>query len=199
MYLCPFINHQKIGKHDSSGAPESAHVRGEDTEGERKMKAIVYESHAGHTRAYAKLIGEKTGLPVYSVQEAKGKLDKGTEVLFLGWLMAGIVKGFKKAKKQYQVKAVCAVGMGNHTQAAAEKTARQNGMGNLPVFLIRGGLDMEKLSPIYRMMMNKLLSVLEKKKEKTAEIQGLIDVAKSKDDLPVTEEAAAHVLAYLKK
>jgi len=163
------------------------------------MKAIVYESHAGHTRAYAQLIGEKTGLPVYSLQEAKGKLEKGMDVLFLGWLMAGIVRGYKKARKIYQIKAVCAVGMGNHTAAAAEKIAKQNGMGSLPVFLIRGGLDMEKLSPIYRMMMNKLLSVLEKKQEKTEEIQGLIDVAKSKDDLPITEEAAAHVLAYLKK
>lgn len=163
------------------------------------MKAIVYESHAGHTRAYAQLIGEKTGMPVYSLQEAMEKLEKGTEVLFLGWLMAGIVRGYKQAKKAYRIQAVCAVGMGNHTPAAAEKTAKQNGMGKLPVFLIRGGLDMEKLSPIYRMMMEKLLWVLEKKKEKTEEIQGLIDVAKAKDDLPVTEEAAAHVLAYMKK
>ena len=163
------------------------------------MKAIVYESHAGHTRAYAQLIGEKVGLPVYSLQEAREKLEKGTEVLFLGWLMAGIVRGYKKAKKTCQIKAVCAVGMGNHTPAAAEKIARQNGMGNLPVFMIRGGLDMEKLSPVYRMMMNKLLSVLEKKKEKTEEIQGLIDVAKSQDDLPITEDAAAHVLAYMRK
>lgn len=163
------------------------------------MKAIVYESHAGHTRAYAQLIGEKTGLPVYSLQDAKGKLEKGSEVLFLGWLMAGIVRGCKKAMRRYAVKAVCAVGMGGHTQTAAEKIARQNGLGNRPVFLIRGGLDMEKLHPVYRMMMNKLLWVLEKKQDKTEEIQGLIDVAKSPDDLPVTEEAAAHVLAYMKK
>ena len=168
-------------------------------EGEKRMKAIVYESHAGHTRAYACLIGEKTDLPVYSLQEAAEKLEKGTEVLFMGWLMAGILKGFRKARRRYQIRAVCAVGMGHHTPAAAEKIARQNGAGKLPVFLIRGGLDMAKLSPVYRMMMNKLLSVLEKKKEKTEEIQGLIDVAKSRDDLPITEEAAAHVLAYMKK
>lgn len=163
------------------------------------MKAIVYESHAGHTKAYAQLIGEKMGCPVYSLREADGALERGAEVLFMGWLMAGIIKGWKKAKKRYQVRAICAVGMGHHTPAAAEKAGRQNGAGNVPVFLVRGGLDMEKLSPIYRMMMNKLLSVLDKKKEKTAEIQALLDVARSKEDLPITENAVAHVLAALKK
>lgn len=35
------------------------------------MKAIVYISNTGHTKKYAELIGEKTGLPVYELSEAK--------------------------------------------------------------------------------------------------------------------------------
>ena len=164
-----------------------------------KPIAVVYVSETGHTEAYAKMLGAKTGMSVYTLQQAQTALAVNAPVLYMGWLMAGILKGFRKARRRYQIRAVCAVGMGHHTQAAAEKIARQNGAGKLPVFLIRGGLDMAKLSPVYRMMMNKLLSVLEKKKEKTEEIQGLIDVAKSRNDLPITEEAAAHVLAYMKK
>ena len=160
------------------------------------MKAIVYESHSGHTKAYAQLLGEKLGLPVYSLQQAAAELEKGTEVLFMGWMMAGILKGWKKAKRRYAPKAACAVGMATHSQEAAKKIGKANGCGEIPVFMIRGGLDMDKLKPLYRMMMEKLLSVLEKKQSRPADMQGLIDVARSKDDLPVEEAAAAHVIAW---
>lgn len=163
------------------------------------MKAIVYESHAGHTRAYAILLGENLGLPVYSLSDAKKLLPKGQEIIFMGWLMAGSLKGWKKAKRRFSAKAVCAVGMAPHTDKAAEKIKKRNGCGEIPVFMIRGGLDMEKLKPLYRMMMEKLLSVLEKKKERSKDMQGLIDVARSKDDLPITQEAVAHVLAHFGK
>lgn len=160
------------------------------------MKAIVYESHAGHTKAYALLLGEKLKLPVYSLADAKVHLEKGTEILFMGWMMAGILKGWKKTKRRYAPKAVCAVGMAAHTEEAAQKIGKKNGCGNLPIFMIRGGLDMDKLKPLYRMMMEKLLSFLEKKQDRPADMQGLIDVARSKDDLPVTEDAVSHVIAW---
>lgn len=160
------------------------------------MKAIVFESHAGHTKAYAQLLGKKLNLSVYSLQEAKAQLAKGDEILFMGWMMAGILKGWKKAKRRYAAKAVCAVGMATHTEEAARKIGKKNGCGEVPIFMIRGGLDMDKLKPLYRMMMEKLLSFLEKKQDRPADMQGLIDVARSKEDLPVTEEAVSHVIGY---
>lgn len=163
------------------------------------MKAIVYESHAGHTKAYAHLMGEKTGLPVYSLSEAGKRLEKGEKVLFMGWMMAGVLKGARKAKGRFSVQGACAVGMASHTEKAAEKIARSNGLHGLPVFMIKGGLDMKKLSPIYRKMMETLLSVLEKKKDRPADMQGLIDVARSDEDLPVTEKEIGHVLDWMGK
>ena len=160
------------------------------------MKAIVYESHAGHTKSYAMLLGKKLQLPVYSLADAKAHLEKGAEILFMGWMMAGVLKGWKKAKRRYTAKAVCAVGMATHTEEAAQKIGKKNGCGNLPIFMIRGGLDMDKLKPLYRMMMEKLLSFLEKKQDRPADMQGLIDVARSKEDLPVTEDAVFHVIAW---
>jgi len=34
-------------------------------------KAIVYTSNTGYTAEYAKILGEKAGLPVYSLDEAE--------------------------------------------------------------------------------------------------------------------------------
>ena len=38
------------------------------------MKAIVYTSHTGHTQRYAQLLAERTGVPAYSMKEAREKL-----------------------------------------------------------------------------------------------------------------------------
>ena len=75
------------------------------------MNAIVYTSNTGFTAQYAKLLGEKLGLPVYALDEAEGELATGTEILYLGWLMAGQVKGYKQAAKRYRIAVVCGVGM----------------------------------------------------------------------------------------
>ena len=35
------------------------------------MNAIIYTTNTGSTESYAKLLAQKTGLPVYSLAEAK--------------------------------------------------------------------------------------------------------------------------------
>ena len=75
------------------------------------MNAIVFTSHTGHTREYARLLGERTGLPVYDLKTAKKRLPRGEHILYLGWLMAGNVKGYKKAARLWRVEALCGVGM----------------------------------------------------------------------------------------
>ena len=55
------------------------------------MKAIVYTTNAGSTEQYAKLLAQETGLPVYSLAEAKRTLSSGTEIVYLGWIMAKTV------------------------------------------------------------------------------------------------------------
>lgn len=76
------------------------------------MNAIIYTTNTGSTEHYAKLLAQKTGLPVYSLAEAKKRVFAGAEVIYLGWIMAGSVKGYAEAAKRYRVRAVCAVGMG---------------------------------------------------------------------------------------
>lgn len=75
------------------------------------MKAIVFESKTGNTKSYAEILGQKTGLPVYHHKEASKHLNKQDEIIYMGWLFASSVKGYKKAAENYNVKAVCGVGM----------------------------------------------------------------------------------------
>ena len=53
------------------------------------MEAVVYTSNTGSTEHYAKLLGHELSASVYSVEEAGNKLPAGTEIIYLGWIMAG--------------------------------------------------------------------------------------------------------------
>ena len=76
------------------------------------MKAIIYTSNTGSTAEYAQLLGKGLNLPVHSLQQAKNKVLSGSEIIYLGWIMAGGIKGYKEAAKLYKVRAVCGIGMG---------------------------------------------------------------------------------------
>ena len=45
------------------------------------MSAIIYTTNTGSTEHYAKLLAQKTGLPVYSLAEAKKRVFAGAEVI----------------------------------------------------------------------------------------------------------------------
>ena len=63
--------------------------------------AIVYTSNTGYTAEYAKIIAKRTGLLVYSFDEARKNLPKKSRIIYLGWLMAGKIKGYKKAPASF--------------------------------------------------------------------------------------------------
>lgn len=118
-----------------------------------KPSAIVYTSNTGYTAQYARLLGEKTGLPVYELAEAKKRLPAGSRILYLGWLMAGKVQGYGKAANQYAVAAVCGVGMGT-TGSQLQDVRKANPIpDSTPVFTLQGGFDMRRLKGIYKFMM----------------------------------------------
>lgn len=75
------------------------------------MKAIVYISNAGSTAGYSQLLGNELNLPVYSFKQAKNEVSCGSEIIYLGWIMAKEIKEYKRAAKLYKVYAVCGVGM----------------------------------------------------------------------------------------
>ena len=117
------------------------------------MKAIVYESYTGHTASYAKLLAERARLPVYSRKDAKTALRPGDPIVYMGWLNAGNVMGFSRARKRYDVRALCAVGMTERLgDVQVDGIRKKYALAELPVFYLAGGFEMDKLRGIYKLM-----------------------------------------------
>ena len=144
------------------------------------IKAIVYTSNTGTTKEYARLLSETICLPYYSMDEAKERLRKQTEIIYMGWLVAGTIKGYKEAKKDYKICAVCAVGMGRTGTQIEEITKKAKIAEDVKVFTLQGGFDLHKLSGAYRFVMNAMVKVsgkaLEQKEDKTEEEEELLDM-----------------------
>ncbi len=143
------------------------------------MDAIIYTSNTGYTQQYARLLGEATGLPVHPLSDAAASVKPGAEIIYLGWLMAGSVKGYQKAARRYHIRAVCCVGMaeGNSQEAGIRKRYH---ILEIPVFVLQGGFDITKLHGIYRFMMNTMVKTvgkaLAKKPDKTQEEADMLDM-----------------------
>ena len=114
--------------------------------------AIVYTSATGFTARYAQLLARKAGLPCLALERAK-ELPGDTPVLYLGWLCAGGIKGLKKARKRLAVRAVCAVGMAPPEMVSLPRLAEDNGLGDTPLFYLRGGYAPDRLPLPWRVMM----------------------------------------------
>ena len=164
------------------------------------MKAIVYTSNTGFTEKYAKLLSEKTGLPAYDLKQAKTRLSASDEVLFMGWLMAGGVKGLKKAQKSFSVKGCCAVGMAPAETQKLDDMKAHNGWSGEGFFVLQGGYAPEKLHGINKMMLNMVTSStikkLSAKPDLTEEDKAMIE-GMSKGYDAVTAEALEPVAAWL--
>ncbi len=140
------------------------------------MNAIVFTSNTGHTAEYAKMLGEKTGLPVYSLEDAQKKLENNTPVIYLGWLFANTVKGYKKASRKFKICAVCAIGLCD-TGTAIPEVRKVNAMSDeMPLFTIQGGMDKTKLHGINKFMISMLIKVFTSKKEKSKDDERMIEL-----------------------
>lgn len=162
--------------------------------------SIVYTSNTGYTAEYARLLGERTGLPVYSLAEAEQKLAAGNPVIYLGWLMAGKVQGYKKAAKRYKVQAVCGVGMGGNGSQLQEVRKANAISEKTPLFTLQGGFDIQKLSGVYKLMMTIMVKTagksLAEKQDRTPEEGVMLDML-TRGGRHVSAENLAEVLAWV--
>lgn len=145
-----------------------------------KTDAVVYTSNTGYTKRYAEMLGEKTGLPVYALSAAKAELARGSRVIYLGWLMAGKVRGYPGAAKRFRVQAVCGVGMGAAGSQLQEIRKTNNLPAAMPVFSLQGGFDMNQLRGVYRLMMVIMAKTAGKslaaKKDRTPEENDMLEL-----------------------
>ena len=120
-----------------------------------KPKAIVYTSNTGHTASYAALLSERIDLPAYTLDEAFAKLQKGCPIIYMGWIMAGKVKGYRKADRRFDVRAVCGVGMAAGGMNADRLRKATGVKDDIDVHAIPGGFEPNKLSGFMYSMMKK--------------------------------------------
>ena len=144
------------------------------------MDAIVYTTNTGSTERYARLLAQETELPAYSLNEAERMVGTGAEVIYLGWIMAGRVKGYAAAARRYHVRAVCGVGMGRtgtQTDSVRQKTAVP---ADIPVFTLQGNFNVKRLHGVYRPMMELMVKTVGKglaeKRGRTPEEDDMLDM-----------------------
>lgn len=165
------------------------------------MKAIIYTTNTGSTAQYAKMLAEKTGLQAFSMEEAKSKVEAGSEIIYLGWIMAAQVKGCKAAAKKYKIRAICAVGMektGTRTEEIRGKTCVP---AEIPLFTLQGNFNVKKLHGLYRIMMNMMVKMVTKqlgaKAERTQRENEMLEIMLNGGE-NVREENLKSILDYYK-
>ena len=144
------------------------------------MKAIVYTSNTGSTEKYAKILLHQIVVPAYSVKEAEKMIKPGAEIIYLGWIMAGKIKGYTQAAKKYRIQAVCGVGMGQTGTQLVEVRTNNRIPQNIPLFTLQGTFNINKLHGIYKMMMNVMIKTAGKaladKTDRTPEEDDMLDM-----------------------
>ena len=166
------------------------------------MKAIIYTTNTGSAEQYAKMLAEQTGLPVFSMEEAKSEVEAGSEIIYLGWIMAAQVKGYKTAAKKYKIRAVCAVGMertGTRTEQIREKTFVP---AEVPLFTLQGNFNVKKLHGFYRLMMSMMIKMVTKqlvaKTDRTQRENEMLEIMLQGGE-NVRKENLAEVLDWYKR
>ena len=150
---------------------------------EMKPGMIVYTSNTGHTERYAKMLGDMTGLPVCELCEAERRLTHHERVIYMGWLFASSVKGYAKANKLFDIKAVVGVGL-CPTGALLDEVREAIKLPNsTPLFTVQGGMDYEKLRGINKFMIDMLKRSLAKKRDRSKQEEATLELLSSNADL----------------
>ena len=160
--------------------------------------AIVYTSGTGHTRQYALLLAEQLGLPACSLEEADSHLSGGSPVIYLGWLHTSHVKGYAKAARRFDLRAVCAVGLcdtGTLTDQVRKATSIPV---DIPLFTLQGGIDRGRLKGMDKLMISMLTKGLASQKQRSAQDDRMLELL-SRNESYVSSENIAEVLQWYRE
>ena len=164
------------------------------------IEAIVYTSNTGNTGQYAQMLAARTGLPVYSAKDAETALPQGASVIYMGWIRASVIVGYREAAARYAIVCVLAIGMGE-TGGQLVELRRKNGLAeSLPLFTMQGGLFPSKLRGMNAFMINfsrrKAIKVLKAERKRT-EAQNAMLIMLSKGASFVQEKHLQKPLFWL--
>ncbi len=141
---------------------------------------VVYTSETGFTRKYAGWIAEELGCEAMDMKEwrRRNPADYQT-VIYGGGFYAGRIKGLKKMKEQMKkYPGIRFIVFGTGATPAEEAAIVKKAMDmnfteeerkKIPAFYFQSGLNYEKMSLKYRLMMKGFVSMLRKKADPSEE------------------------------
>ena len=105
--------------------------------------------------------------------------------------MAGTIRGYKKAAKQYKICAVCGVGLCDTGSLLPEIRRAEKLPATTPLFTLQGGIDHEKLTG----MIDTLILFMRKKKNKSEDDARMLYLLENTGDY-VSEEHLTDVYRW---
>ena len=163
-----------------------------------KPSAILYTSNTGHTRQYAHVLGDRLGLPVYSLPDANEQLPKSSPVIYLGWIHASRIKGYSGAAKRFAICAVCGVGLCDTGTLTSEVRTATSIPANIPLFTLQGGLERSKLKGMDKLMISMLTKGLAAQKQRSAQDNRMLELLR-RDESYVSLENLSEVLRWYRE
>ena len=130
------------------------------------VKAIVYESKAGHTLKYAEMLSKKLNIPFYSINESLEKLKNNEKIIFLSWICAGKIKEKDKIDNKYDIVCYGAVGAYPYSDEYLKELKVANNIDK-PLFYLRGGIDYSKLNKFQKLLVKLVGKTMKTSDEKT--------------------------------
>ena len=141
------------------------------------IKAVLYHSNSGFTKQYALLFSKNLKVPCYDIKNVPKNLKK-EEVIFLGNVFDGIIEGYSKAQKKYNLVFSVAVGLNEPTEKVIKNLKEINKIKE-KFYYLKGGFDLSKLSKFKQLTVN-AYNVMYGKKEITKERQEVLKYFKTK-------------------
>ncbi|MBC1472324.1 flavodoxin domain-containing protein [Listeria seeligeri] len=138
-------------------------------------KMIIYSSQYGTTEKYAKELGTKKTIPVYSNQEIPATLLQTDEIIYIGAIYMGKISGFEKFAKKYNSLesklTVISVGMYNPKRESNYKDIEKSVKASLQktnflledIFYLQGKLEVKQLRFKDKILVNTLYKSSKKK------------------------------------
>lgn len=160
------------------------------------MKSIVFTTNTGHTIEYVRILSDLTDLSAYSLECAMKELPKNSDVIYAGWLFVNKVKGYKKAAKRFNVKAVCGVGLCDTGTAIEDVRKANNIPQEVPLFTMQGGIDKPKLRGINKFMIKMLIKMMNKKKNPTEDDKRMLELLNSDENYVCVENTKDFIKWY---
>ena len=165
------------------------------------ISAIIYVSRTGHTREYAKLLAKKLSIPAYSFERERHMVKSGSEIIFMGWIMAGKVKGLTKVSMNYTVRCLIGVGMGITGSQIEDIKTLNEFPSDCSVFSLQGGFEYDKLRGFGKLMMGILKATkvksLSAKQNRTPDEENLLRMLRDGGNY-VSEKNLKNVVEWYK-